>query len=373
MSEIRNVKAKAIGVAGCFTLLQDLLQPMAPFAGFVAAISAISTLLLFVAYLFVQLGENWKTALLLSSSTLVLSTGLWGFQQYFDANGTGIIAKEVPVISEFQRIIGIAEDIKIDIGEIKENTEETANNTGDTVAILSGTKGSSQVILKNRGISWNRDSFNQAVIAGDIETVTLFLDGGFSANLYVGTNQNFFLQFIHESTSDHFNGMVKLLASKGVIIPNKPLNIYTMGSFSNSGGDIPFSRVSARFYKYFITDPINASTSANQKKLRIYQQKNTRKMREDIKNGKAYTPLPMPNLDNYSPPSYLITVSLLTLAVWNNDENKINTLLSIGEDPRFQGKMDATDNKSPTITPISEAKLFSNKEIVKLLKTFNMK
>jgi len=382
MSEIRNIKAKAIGIAGGFTLLQDLLQPIAPFAGYVAAISAISLLLIALAKLFIQFGENLKTAMLLSASTLVLSTGLWGFQQYYDASDTGVLAENIPQISNFQKSIGIAQEAIEILGK-------TEKNTADTVKVLTGEKGSPQVVLKTKGISWDEDNFKKAVIRGDLEVVNLFLTGGLSVNLYAGTNQNFFLKLIHDSTNKHFNAMISLLVRNEIIVPNKPLNIYTMGSFKNPTGDIPYPQVGARFYKYFVTDKINAQTKNSQKVLELATKEYEAELEEypgkRIKyfnskrynnDGTYYYTLPKPKMPklNYTPStmaslgSYLTTVNLLTVAVWESNKRKVKALLKSGEDPRFQGRIDATDNKSPVITPISEAKLFSNKEILNLLK-----
>jgi len=204
MTEVTNIKAKAISIAGGFTLLQDVAQPIAPFAAYVAGISAISTLILLLVHLFFKAGENLKAAWLLSAATFVLSTGLWGFQQYFDANETGLLASSAPVVADFQQAIGIAKAIQADTHAIRESTDSIDQKMDN---VKKETSSNPRKELANNGLPWTREGFMDVIRQDDFDMATLYARGGMKLEVE-GTYGTSFLSSL-EKMSDK---MASLLA-----------------------------------------------------------------------------------------------------------------------------------------------------------------
>jgi|GEM_PF-5203668 len=319
---------KAFGIAGGVGTISDVLQPIAPVASYVMGASAIVFILLAVTKF---ISKTWNETLVVSmylSCGLFLFSSILFFYQQTDKQSKeqGILAANIPLASDFQKNLGLVQKGIETIATHTISIDEKMDNVKKEIS------NDPKKELANQGIKWKNKDFKEAVINCDIPTIKLFIEGHYGINLYAGANNNFFLSLIHDTPSDKFKQVIKLLVDHNYIKINHKILIYTMNSFSEGFVQLPYPKLGARFSKYFVTVRMAALTKG--------------------KGGAGS--------------SYTTTVNLLTIAVWEGDKRKIKALIELGEDPHFQGRMDAADNKSPIISPITEAKLFARNKVSKL-------
>lgn len=325
------------GVAsGALGVLSDIGQPLAPFSAWLMVISAISLLLLLITRLFMEWGERILTAVYLSAFTLVVSGGLFFWQQYLSSSDNGIIATQVPEVLELQKILGVTEKIQKNIYEVAQSTKSIDHKMNNVKKEVSENP---KKELQNMGVPWKLKSFKEAITNGDVETLQLFIDAGFSTNLYAGSNNNFFLSLIHDTPEDKFDIIISMLSNAYYIKINQPIRIYMMGDFSESFVDNPYLKIGSRAHSYFMSS---------------YQMR--------TKN------VPSTEISKVSLPSYTMKVNLLTIAVWEGKASYVQKLLRLGELSDFRGEMDVSRvEELKVITPISEAEFLGYKGIRKIL------
>lgn len=307
----------AIVVASAIATFSDLLKPLAPFSTIIMVASVFIVLaLLFVIHALKKENEVLWVSVFFTGALFLSSTGFFIYQQ------TDPTKKEKGVLASNFELLQV---VQSDLGLIKEDISLIASSTASMDRKMDGLKKEvskdPKKELANRGIAWTKKRFLEAITDGDLETLKLFVEGGFKTNLYAGTDQNHFISIIHDIPKDRFDKTLIYLVEQDYIIPNQPITIYTMGDFEDPQG-IRYAKVGERSYQYYMN---------------------------------IATRVPM------------LKVNLLSIAVWDGDIDRVKKLLQIGENPNFKGRLDSVDENSELISPISEANFLGKKEILSIL------
>jgi len=193
-SNWRGPAGRSTAVCGGIVLLCDLAQPIAPFASIVFIASIFLMILLGIAGLFLKSHLSIRRAGFLFFAILfVVSGAALSLQPLLGGEDRGVVAAVAPPARLVQDQIA---DITASLRGIEDNTRETADNTRqtaenteriqeDTAQIADNTAASKRETsanprkeLANRGVTWDYQSFLQAIRYGDEETALLFIEGG---------------------------------------------------------------------------------------------------------------------------------------------------------------------------------------------------
>jgi len=318
MNTFLDKSGKSITVAGAVVTVCDLATPILSFSAFFFGVSLLAVAgLIITKYVINRWNESCSIAMYFSTGILVLSGILFFWQeQNVDSQKVGVIASNIDVFSSLQNKLGMITD---SVAAIEKNTGEIKT---EIKTLKKETSSDPKKELANRGISWTRESFLEAITNGDDETLMLFINGGFSTNLYSGDDYNLFLRFISDIPKDKFEKIMSTLYNHNFLKINYGLNIYSLILIKNK-----FKAVKERSKKYF-----------------------NKSLEESID------------------PSFFMRVNLLTLAVWEGNEKYVSFFLKQGEDPNFKGLLDETNEFAPVIIPIGEAKFLKHKNIENILK-----
>lgn len=194
ISNWRGPAGRSTAVCGGIVLLCDLAQPIAPFASIVFIASIFLMIGLGVAGLFLKSHlPTRRAAFLFFAILFVVSGAALSLQPLIGGEERGVVATVVPPARLVQDQIA---DITASLRGIEDNTRETADNTRataentqriqqDTAQIADNTAASKRETsdnprkeLANRGVTWDYQSFLQAIRYGDEETAILFIEGG---------------------------------------------------------------------------------------------------------------------------------------------------------------------------------------------------
>jgi len=324
MNTFFDRSGKSITVAGAVVTVCDLATPILPFSAYFFGVSLLAVAgLIITKYVINRWNESCSIAMYFSTGILVLSGMIFFWQeQNVDSQKVGVIASNIDVFSSLQNKLGMITD---SVAAIEKNTTEM-NKKMDI--LKKETSSDPKKELANQGISWTRKSFLEAITNGDDVTLLLFIKGGFSTNLYSREDHNLFLKFISDIPEEKFENIMSILYRYNLLKINYGLDIFTVG--------LPYKPVEGRSYKY-INSIIADGISKN---------------------------------SDYTRPSLSVKVNLLTLAIWEGNEKYVSFLLKQGENPNYQGLLDATNESSPVITPIGDAELFGNEKIKKILRKY---
>lgn len=223
----------------------------------------------------------------------------------------GLIHKQLANIKDnTQKIAESAEKIEMKTNIISDNTQKTADNTSQLIQssseikqVTSDIKDTTQSInsgvqelstkadnlkketsddprkeLANRGISYNKSSFQQAISANDLDSVILFLQGGLSPNLSTDINARPITMELFFMNND-ITPILNLLIENGLDFNKKlyPLTMQTIpnafyNDFSNYNfytelfdNQKPYSLGQEKFYSLadiiaFFVDYVNPNT-----------------------------------------------------------------------------------------------------------------
>jgi len=120
-------------LSGVFGFIADVLQPVAPFAIYLFITSVI--VLLVSAVCFFKFKKGFASMVLFGASAVVFGA-ITLFQHISHSKDNGAIAKMVPAVSDFQKVLGIVEEkldgIKEDTKELKATTGQIAKDTSET-------------------------------------------------------------------------------------------------------------------------------------------------------------------------------------------------------------------------------------------------
>lgn len=187
--------------AGLLAGLGDFFSPVGAWAApLLAGVAAMVVLVLFCAY------RNLRRAVLpkvfgrarahLWAEPFFRSPAFWSLLVFAVAGivfGSvsrerreqgGWLAANLASVSELQEMSGIAR-------HSLEEQQRTRAGVDQLVGISqTGAASNPRVTLANRGVAWNRDSLDDALVNGDMETVALFVEGGMPLAGSIGNASN---------------------------------------------------------------------------------------------------------------------------------------------------------------------------------------
>jgi len=179
-----NRLANTAAIAGGLVTISDIAQPLAPISAYVTGASAIAIIILIGArFITSQWNETMATATFFAGGLFILSSLLYWFQSTQESfRETGIIASQITIIEKLQRDAGMLPKIAKDLESIDKKIDKLKKETSEDPRKEIG----------NLGLRWSTEDFAQALAAGDLEVIELFLQGGINMqganHLNVGVN-----------------------------------------------------------------------------------------------------------------------------------------------------------------------------------------
>lgn len=167
--------AKALAVGGAVVTISDLMQPIAPFAAYAMAVSFLFTIIVLGARV---IGGLWNEPMSVSiyfSCGIFLLSSIVYVAQGKSGSANGILADNVDYLYGLQADLGFANKT---LGEISRKIDGLKKETSSNP----------RKELSNLGISWDRESFYEALERGDQEVYQLFVAGGMKVDFGIAEN-----------------------------------------------------------------------------------------------------------------------------------------------------------------------------------------
>ena len=238
------------GLTTITVVITDILSPLAPFAAYISSALILVLLVSFIASLIPPVdakfaswfGEYWMLPIVI---TIAISSAMF-LGAYSLGNGTendskGFLSSKYPLIETLQQDIGLIEkhtkEIAKNTKEIALSTKNIDHNTRDISGKLDHLKkevsSNPRKEIANLGLAWTASAFVNSLMEGDLQVVSLFLNGGMNGTeLHKGTSAILFA--MQNGISGDSVEILSLLIANGFDVNTNLTDIYLMPYFSNN-------------------------------------------------------------------------------------------------------------------------------------------